>query len=139
MKSIVKLGAVVGGVLLLAACAPQTRFEWGSYQQALYLYAQEPSNVEAYKTALEDAIAKGRETNRLAPGLQAELGYIYLEEGDTDRAATLFAGEIAAFPESATLLTPVITRIKSGEMPAPAAVPTPEPAAEDETKPMGEA
>jgi hypothetical protein len=119
MKHIVALAL---GAALLGGCAPQTRFEWGSYQESLYLYAKAPDQRDAYRQSLQDAIDKGKQTNRLAPGLQAELGYLYLEEGDRGRAIQLFEAEMAQFPESKPFLTDMIKRLQ-GVPPTAAAAP----------------
>lgn len=101
-------------LLLLAACAPTTRFEWGSYEGSLYAYAKQPAQKEAFRTALVRAIEKGQQTNRVAPGLNAELGYLYLEDGDTQKAVALFEEEMRLFPESRKFLTSVVARAKGG-------------------------
>jgi hypothetical protein len=106
--------AVAGALatLALAACATPSRFEWGSYESSLYAYSKRPDLRPQYRTALEKAIAEGRRTNRLAPGLLAELGYLALEDGDTAQAVRLFEEEMAAFPESRPFLTDVVARAK---------------------------
>lgn len=101
-------------ILALSACAPTTRFEWGAYEGSLYAYTKHPTQKEAYRTALVRAIDKGKQTNRVAPGLNAELGYLYLEDGDTQKAIALFEEEMRLFPESRKFLTGVVTRAKSG-------------------------
>ncbi len=92
----------------LAACAPAARFEWGAYEPALYAYAPNPENREAYRIALERAIEAGRKRDAVAPGLLAELGYLHLQAGETAQALTLFQEERARFPESAVFMDRVI-------------------------------
>lgn len=99
--------------LSVAACAPTTRFEWGSYEGALYAYAKKPENRPQYREALERAIEKGRQTNRTAPGLQAELGYVLLEDGDQKGAVREFEAEMRDFPESKTFLESLVARLKN--------------------------
>ncbi len=103
--------ALLAGTLL-SACAPTSRFEWGSYESALYVYAKAPDKRPGYRAALEQAVERGRRTDRVAPGLLAELGYLHLEEGDTATAISLFEEEIQRFPESRPFLTGVIERAK---------------------------
>lgn len=107
---------IIGGLafLALAACAPTTRFEWGAYEGSLYAYAKQPAQKEVFRTALVRAIEKGRQTNRVAPGLNAELGYLYLEDGDTQKAVAMFEEEMRLFPESRKFLTSVVARAKGG-------------------------
>lgn len=124
MKGFVALAL---GAALLAGCAPPTRFEWGGYQESLYLYAKAPDQRDAYRQSLEAAIDQGKKTNRLAPGLQAELGYLYLEEGDKARAIGLFQDEMTQFPESKPFMTDLINRIQGvPAAPAPTAAAAPE-------------
>ncbi|MFN3574871.1 MAG: DUF4810 domain-containing protein [Phenylobacterium sp.] len=98
-------------LLTLTACATPSRFEWGNYENALYAYAKRPDTRPQYRAALEKAIDQGRRTDRLAPGLLAELGYLSLEEDDTSAALSLFQEEMRVFPESRPFLQDVIGRI----------------------------
>ena len=108
--------------LLLSGCATQTgRFEWGSYESSLYSYAKAPDKRPEYRASLEAAVARGRETSRIAPGLLAELGYLHLEDGDTTGAIPLFEEEMATFPESRPFMTRLIDRAKKAENSKPVA------------------
>jgi hypothetical protein len=71
------------------------------------------SRRSTYRATLEKAIAEGRRTSRLAPGLLAELGYLALEDGDNVQAVRLFEEEMIAFPESRGFLTGVVVRAKT--------------------------
>ncbi len=105
--------ALVPSLTLVAGCATSSRFEWGNYEGALYAYAKKPDKREVYRNALQDAIERGRKTDRVAPGLLAELGYVDLEDGDLKDAIPLFQEEMRRFPESRAFLTPVIARAKT--------------------------
>jgi hypothetical protein len=50
---------------------------------------------------------------RLAPGLTAELGYLYMQAGAPDKAITLFKREKRAWPESAYFMD-VMIRVAEG-------------------------
>lgn len=105
---------VAAGIsLALASCATPSRFEWGGYEGALYAYAKKPTLRENYRQALVKAVEEGKRTNRLAPGLQAELGYLALEDGDALGAVTYFEGEMRSFPESRAFLQGVVARSKA--------------------------
>ena len=99
---------VLATLLAMCACAPATRFNWGNYEDALYRYYKSPAERDAYRTALIDAIDRGRAQNSIAPGLLAELGYLYLEDGDQARARVLFEEEITRFPEARLFLARII-------------------------------
>lgn len=97
------------------SCAPQTRFAWGGYENSLYRYSKSPEQRENYREALEKAVAKGQEDNRVAPGLLAELGYLALEDGDSTRSVAYFEQEMTLFPESRPFMESVIKKIKGGQ------------------------
>lgn len=113
---ILLVGALGAG--LLVGCAAPSRFEWGSYEAGLYTYAKRPDQRAVYRKTLEDAIRRGKATNRVAPGLTAELGYLTLEDGDTPGAVALFEEEMRLFPESRRLMTDVIARATNQSAPA---------------------
>ena len=108
-----KIQSMLGAALLastLAGCMTPSRFEWGNYEAGLYAYAKSPAQRATYRKTLEDAIKKGRATNRVAPGMLAELVYLHLEDGDIAGAVQLFREEMTQFPESRALMTSVIAR-----------------------------
>ncbi len=94
--------------LAVSGCATAPRFEWGNYDQELYAYSKRPERGPQFEAALVKAIAQGRKTNRLAPGLQAELGYLYLADGKSDAAIVQFEAEMRDFPESRSFLTKIV-------------------------------
>ena len=99
MRKIIFVTTLVA-IAFASACAPVSRFEWGAYDQQLFRYHQEPENRGDYMQALERAIERGEATNRVAPGLNAELGYLFWEEGRYDEADVRFRREMELFPES---------------------------------------
>jgi hypothetical protein len=120
VQSAVKLLCAVAVVAALAGCAAPTRFEWGDYDNALYRYTKQPDAKPGFELALDGAIKAGRATNRLAPGLLAELGYLKLEEGKVAEAIEFFRQEMTAFPQSKVAMERVIARLTPPQpMPAP--------------------
>lgn len=97
--------------LSVAACATPPRFEFGAYEPTLYAYYKKPEMADKYGTALEKAIEKGEKSDRLAPGMYAELGYLRLRQGDQSAAIRMFESEAAAFPESAFFMKRVVDRL----------------------------
>ena len=116
-KPCLKLFSIGAIVLLTSACASGERFEWGNYDLALYQYSKSPEKMADYELALTRAIAQGKATNRLAPGLLAELGYLKLEKGDTGQAVALFREEAMQFPASAAFLNGTIARLTTESKP----------------------
>lgn len=112
LRTAIRVSALVAiAALGTAGCVPQTRFEWGSYEPSLYQYYKNPSDRAQYEKSLTQAIALGRKSNRIAPGLCAELGYMKLEDGNVAEAQTSFDEEMRLFPESRAFLTGVTKRM----------------------------
>jgi hypothetical protein len=101
----------------LVGCATPSRFEWGGYEPTLYAYAKSPEARENYRKALVSAIADGEKTNRVAPGMYAELGYLYVEDKNNADAMASFEKEMSHFPESRPFLSSVMARL-TGAAPA---------------------
>ena len=103
-----KASVALACISIVSACAPQQRFEWGSYERDLYRYYQNAGDRENYKNALIRAIDRGEETNRVAPGLYAELGFLHWEQGDLAEAQQYFEREMELFPESRVFISSYI-------------------------------
>ena len=95
----------------LTACVAAPRFEYGAYEPTLYAYYKKPELADKFETALEKAIEKGEASDRLAPGLYAELGYLKLNQGDQATAVQLFRKEAEAFPESEVFMSGIVSRL----------------------------
>ncbi len=111
---------------LLISCAPQ-QYVWGSYETELYDYYEDPEQLESLMKALETAIADGEEsakntgsaggakTNRVAPGLYAEYGYLLMLKNQNARAKSYFKKEKQSWPESTVLMDKMIKVIDQGQ------------------------
>jgi hypothetical protein len=115
MRRNLRSGLVAFALVTLSACAPATRFTWGTYEDALYAYYKNPSEREEYRDALIAAIERGRTQMNVAPGLLAELGYLYLEDGNRARAQELFEEEMMLFPESRVFLVRMMGNSRARE------------------------
>ena len=104
------LAAALLTALGISACATSNRFEFGSYDASLYVYSKKPEQITVFERALAQAIARGKADGRLAPGLQAELGYCYLKEGRKTEAVAEFKAEMDAFPESRAFLSKIVAQ-----------------------------
>ena len=125
------LSVALIAAIALSACAGDTGlYEWGAYEAKLYDYSKKPDKREDYRSALLIAVAKGTEKNRVAPGLNAELGFLFLEDGDFKTAASYFETEQQLFPDSAYFLNAVISRAQGFE-PVSAEPASTEPGAEE--------
>ena len=113
MKTPIALAIAIA--TLVSACATPPRFEYGAYESSLYAYFKKPELRDKYESALEKAIEKGEKSDRIAPGLYAELGFLRLQSGDDAAAIALFEKERDAFPESHFFMSKVIDRIGGEE------------------------
>ena len=100
-------------IVALSGCATNSRFEWGNYDSSLYVYSKHPDKLPVFEAALREAIQKGKAGGRIAPGLQAELGYCYLGEGKRAEALELFKAEVVSFPESRAFISKIIEQAPS--------------------------
>jgi hypothetical protein len=97
----------------LTGCAAPSLYQWGGYDQALYSAYKDPAQMETMRVKLETHIAAmAQSKQKVAPGLYAELGTLYLQAGLSDKALTLYAQERAAWPESKGLMTAMIQNIE---------------------------
>jgi len=69
--------------------------------------------MEAMRINLEAHIGAMEKSNqKVAPGLYAELGTLYLQTGSSDLAISYYTKERSAWPESRTLMTALIQNIE---------------------------
>ena len=96
-------------VLALSGCATQGRYQWGGYDEMLYQGYKDPNKMEAMRVSLEKHIATVEQSSqKVAPGLYAELGTLYLQQGDAAKAVGLYSKERDAWPESKGLMSAMI-------------------------------
>lgn len=97
----------------LAGCATtQGAYNWGAYDELLYRSYKDVTKVEELRIGLETHIAALEKSNgRVPPGLYAELGTLYLEAGDSDRAIDMYRKERDAWPESRGLMDAMIANL----------------------------
>ena len=104
---------IIGALIAVGGCANQSRFVWGDYESSLYAYYKKPDSRDRYEAALVKAIAKGEAQNQVAPGLNAELAYLYVERGEMSKARRHFRKEMKLFPESRAFLSSYLAAIDS--------------------------
>jgi len=93
-------------LLLLVGCAhqPVSLYQWGSYQDQVYLYFKGESR-EAQIQALEKDLQVMQAAHRpVPPGLRAHLGMLYAETGSDAKAQENLLAEKASYPESTTYI-----------------------------------
>ncbi|MBF0452335.1 MAG: DUF4810 domain-containing protein [Candidatus Magnetomorum sp.] len=100
--------------IVAVGCASNTLYQWGQYEDFLYQRYLKPGKITPQQeiTALEAHLEKTYAKELLPPpGLHAHLGYLYLSEGQQNRAVEHFHIEKKLFPESSTFINGLIKRI----------------------------
>jgi len=100
-------------LLGLTGCAQTGLYKWGGYEQGLYSSYKDPTKIEGLRTALESHIKEMETTNqKVAPGLYAELGTLYLQSGLSEKAIAMYTKERDTWPESKGLMTAMIKNLE---------------------------
>jgi hypothetical protein len=98
--------------MVLVACAPKSMYQWGGYEDSLYRGYKEPEKMVALRTSLESHLVKLKTSGEKAPpGMNAEVGTLYLQAGDKAKAVTFYDQERNAWPESKPLMDALIQNI----------------------------
>ena len=99
---------------ILSGCATVPRqYEWGGYETLLFAAYKDPSKTEALTVGLENQInALEQGKGKVAPGLYAELGTLYLQAGAPDKAITMYTRERDTWPESRGLMNALIQNLE---------------------------
>jgi len=106
MASKIKLTCLTLFALLLAGCnqpdTPRSLYYWdGTYNNALYTYLNEGGDANEQISHLENLIQTSIQKGyKVAPGLYAHLGLLYLNNGNLGVANVNFDKEVQNFPES---------------------------------------
>jgi len=99
--------------LTLGGCASNRLYQWGEYEDNLYAAYKDPNKAEAMRLKLEAHIQTMEKAGqKVAPGLYAEVGTLYLQAGQRKPAMAWYQRERAAWPESAQLMTSMIQNLE---------------------------
>ena len=106
MASKIRFAGLVLFALLLVGCghssAPRSLYYWdGSYSSSLYSYLNEESDTSEQISRLENLVQISAQNGyKIAPGVYAHLGLLYLNNGNLGAASVNFDKEVENFPES---------------------------------------
>ena len=106
MASKIKLACLGTLALLLAGCSnasgPRSLYYWdGTYSSSLYSYLNEDGDATEQISHLENLVQTSTQRGyKVAPGLYAHLGLLYLNNGNLGAANANFDKEAQNFPES---------------------------------------
>lgn len=108
----------MSAVLLLSACSggPKPLYNYGDYSEDYYGAKKNMSEESALKLqqSIEYSIENASESSsrRVAPGMYANLGYIYLKSGKNLEAISYFEKEKSLYPESAHFMDRMIKKVQ---------------------------
>lgn len=106
MASKIGLASLALFAILLAGCGnaggPRSLYYWnGTYSKALYTYLNEEGDATEQISRLENLVQISTQKGyKVAPGLYAHLGLLYLNNGNLGAANANFDKEVENFPES---------------------------------------
>ena len=110
----------IAAPLILSACAQSKPplYRWGAYENLLYDMYARPGKAEPgvqIARLTEDIERTHAEGKRVPPGVHAHLGYMYYTQGNETAALEEFATERELFPESATFIDGMESRLRGSE------------------------
>ena len=121
MKKTISLGILIILSFIISGCSnqPKPLYTYGNYSESYYASKKDVSTDTALELqkSIEFAIENAGESRsgRVAPGMYANLGYIYLKGGKTDKAIESFKKEKSIYPESAHFMDRMIKKIEASE------------------------
>lgn len=106
-------GLLLASIVFAGCATTQGAYNWGAYDELLYQSYKDATKVADLRVGLEQHIAALEKANgRVPPGLYAELGTLYLEAGDSERAIDMYSRERDAWPESKGLMDVMIASLE---------------------------
>ena len=109
-----KILLIVLASLFMTGCANRL-YQWGDYggfDSKLYQSYKNPEKALEFRQGLDIHISKLEASKqKVAPGLYAELGTLYLQAGDASKAVVMYNKERDAWPESRVLMDALINNV----------------------------
>lgn len=104
---------LVMSMSLVGCASSRDAYNWGKYDELLYKSYKDPTKIEDMRIGLETHLVAVEGSNGVvAPGLYADLGTLYLEAGDNERAILFYGKEREAWPESKYLMDALIANLE---------------------------
>lgn len=103
---------IVISATIMSGCAATPLYQWGAYEQSLYNSYKDPTKLQTLRIGLErEILSVEKSGQRVAPGLYAELGTLYLQMGDSPKALAMYQREHDTWPESRGLMRAMISNV----------------------------
>ena len=100
----------------LSGCMPPSIYHWGGYESMLYAGYKDPVKMGELRLGLERHIAEmDKSGQKIAPGLLAELGTLYLQSGSSEKGISMYKRERDTWPESKGLMDAMIKNLERRE------------------------
>lgn len=121
MKQILILVLAIGALLMSGCAGKKPMYEYANYSENFYQLKKDatPEAAAEWKNSLEESIKRSNaQAIRIPPGINANLGYLYLKVNDIDRAISYFQAEKALYPEATVFMDKLIKKaelIKEGK------------------------
>lgn len=120
-KSIISAMTALLAAATITGCAakPQALYNYDGYGHAYYQLKKENSPEQL--AALQEEIVKMIQskdhgtTGRVPPGIYANLGYIYLQQGNPQKAVENFKMEMDIYPESKQFMELMINKVETAQ------------------------
>lgn len=111
-----KIITITAAILLLSGCATNKNlYEWGNYEETLFVYFHEPEVKDQMLTNYLAFIEKAQagSAKKVAPGLFAEAGTFMLEKNDVESALRFYQLEHKTWPESRSMMEIMISNLEA--------------------------
>ena len=103
-----QLLVALGICIMLSGCVTPTIYTWKGYDDRLYKYYQNATEPETFIGDLREVISEGEISNKVPPGLYAELGYALYAQGSYQESIMYFQKESEKWIESKALMAKMI-------------------------------
>jgi hypothetical protein len=117
----INLFMIIAVAFLMSGCVEQPKplYSYGDYSESYYTNKKnmnEESTLKLQKS-IEQAIEKAGESksDRVPPGMYANLGYMYLKSGNPSGAIANFKKEKSIYPESGHFMDRMIKKVELAE------------------------
>lgn len=108
--------------IILAGCGAEPAkplYNYAGYSDSYYAYKKNTTHESTLQLekSIQDAIngTEKSRSGRVAPGMHANLGYLYLKAGKPNEAIASFTMEKTIYPECTLFMDRLINRIKATE------------------------